>query len=381
MEQMKRFMDEAVERLGVSGIDCIIYQDHKEIFRHAAGYSELETKTPVKKDAIYNIYSATKPITCVAALQLVEQGRLLLEDPLCAYLPEYEHMWVKLNAFRMEPARRQILISDLLSMQGGFGYDYNIESLNKLRAEKGLDFDTRDFARALADEPLLFEPGTDWNYSLCHDVLGAVIEVVSGMTLGEYMKKNIFEPLGMKDTGFTVPGEKMDRFAPQYACTDVRTGAYKRVGTEVAAPFGTRQESGGGGLRSTAEDYILFADALACGGVGRTGAQILSPNMIRLMHTNRLHGKSLESYYHMKSAGMGYGLGVANFDDPAAACAIVPKDSFYWGGIGGFQNLFDPVNKLSYLVTQHFVHGPKWKLNLPMWNILYADRALNLNGC
>lgn len=379
MEQMRRFMDEAVQRLGIPGIDCIIYQNHEEVFRHAAGDSEPETGTPVKKDALYNIYSATKPITCVSALQLVEKGELLLEDPLYAYLPEYKDMWVKLNAFRTVPARKHILISDLFSMQAGFGYDYNVDSLLRLREETDLDFSTRDFARALAEEPLMFEPGEDWNYSFCHDVLAAVVEVVTGKTISAYMKEHIFDSLGMKDTGFTVPAEKTHRIAPQYHY-DVRTGDITRIGSSCHAPFGTRQESGGGGLVSTTEDYTLFADALACGGVGKSGARILSPNTIKLMHTNRLHGKSLESYYNMKPAGMGYGLGVANFDDPAAACAIVPKDSFYWGGIGGVQNLFDPVNKLSYVVTQHLVSGPKWKLNTPMWNILYADPTLDLKG-
>lgn len=377
MKQLKQFMDRTVERLGVSGIDCIIYQDHQEIFRHLAGYSELETRTPVRADAIYNIYSATKVITCVCALQLVEKGELLLEDPLYAYLPEFEHMWVRPNAFRIAPARKPILVSDLFSMTAGFDYNANAESIVKLKAETRLDFDNREFVRALSEEPLLFEPGENWNYSYCHDVLAVVIETITGMNIGAYMKQNVFDPLGMKDTGFTVPEEKIGRIAPQYEY-DAKTGTVKRITSDCLAAVSRRHRSGGGGLRSTTEDYILFADALACGGRGRSGAQILSPNMIRLMSTNRLSGRAMESYHNMKPQGMGYGLGVATFDNPAAACAIVPKGSFYWGGMGGVQNLFDPVNRLSYFTAQHLFRSPKPKLNPHMWNILYSDRRLNL---
>lgn len=372
MKKLEQFMDESIEKLGFPGIDCIVYKDHKEIFRHTSGYSSLETKTPVKRDAMYHIYSATKMITCVAVLQLLEQGKLLLEDHLAKYLPEFGQMQVKKGAHDFYPAQKQIRIVDLLTMTAGLGYEMNIPSVQNLRKETASDFTTREFVSALAKEPLCFEPGENWNYSFCHDVLAVVIEEISGMSFGEYLKDNIFSPLGMQDTYFSVPDEKQSRRAPRYRY-DPRSEKIELFPfTGPRAVVGTRRESGGGGLISTVEDYILFADALACGGTGKSGARILSPAAIRLMSTNRLSGAALNSYQMMKGPGMGYGLGVAVFDDPALAGSLVSRGSFTWGGLTGVQNLIDPEHKLSYFVAQHLMNCPKHKLMPYMWNILYS---------
>lgn len=370
--QLEAFMDRAMEGLNVSGIDCIVYQDHQELFRHSAGYSNLEERTPMAPDALYNIYSASKVITCTAALQLVEQGKLLLQDPLSAYLPEFAHMKVKRGTFQLQPAQKEIRIADLFSMTAGISYELDTPAMRALKQRTGGDFSTRDFVGALAEEPLLFEPGESWNYSYCHDILGAVIEVVSGLSFGAYLKANIFDPLGMADTGFSVPEEKLGRLAPQYEYTRA-TGAVRRITSACQGAAGLRHESGGGGLISTTADYILFADALACGGVGKNGARILSPAAIRLMSSNHLAGPCLDRFHMMASPGVGYGLGVATIMDPAAAYSFLPKGSFYWGGIGGVQNLIDPENRLSYFVAQHTMNSPKERLNPYMWNTLYAE--------
>lgn len=371
-DDLRCFMDSAIPSLNVSGIDCIIYQDHQEIFRHMSGYSEVETQTPMAPDAMYNIYSASKVVTCVAAMQLVERGRLLLHEPLSAYLPEFAHMNVKRGTFQILPAEKPITIANLFTMTAGVSYELDTPAVRKLAAETGGDFSTREFVGALAREPLLFEPGENWNYSYCHDILGAVIEAVSGMSFGEYLKANIFDPLGMKDTGFSVPPEKQARVAPQYRY-DRETGTVLRITSACQGAAGLRHESGGGGLISTTADYILFADALACGGVGKNGARILSPRAIRLMSSNQLSGECLNAFRLMTSAGRGYGLGVATIMDSAADYSMVPEGSFYWGGIGGVQNLVDPQNRLSYFVAQHTMGSPKERLNPQMWNILYAN--------
>lgn len=370
--RLAHFMDKAMERLNVSGIDCIIYQDHQELFRHSAGYSDLETRAPMAPDALYNIYSATKVITCTAALQLVERGEMLLQDPLSMYLPEFAHMTVKRGTFQLQPAQKEIRLADLFSMTAGVSYELDTPSIRALKQATDGDFSTRDFVRALAEEPLLFEPGEGWNYSYCHDILGAVIEVVSGMSFGEYLKTNIFDPLGMKDTGFSVPAEKRDRLAPQYEYQR-DTGSIKRITSECQGAAGLRHQSGGGGLISTVEDYILFADALACGGVGKTGARILSQAAIDLMRSNHLSGACLDRFHMMACNGTGYGLGVATIMDPAAAYSFLPRGSFYWGGIGGVQDLIDPEHRLSYFVAQHTMNSPKERLNPYMWNALYAE--------
>lgn len=371
-ETLARFMDTALPTLGVSGIDCVIWQDHHEIFRHTAGYGDMESKTPVAKDALYNIYSATKVITCVAAMQLVERGELLLTQPLAAYLPEFEHMQVKLGTFSIVPAQRAIRVADLFTMTAGISYELDTPEMRKLIADTNKDFSTRDFVRALAREPLLFEPGEGWNYSYCHDILGAVIEAVSGLSFGEYLRKNIFEPLGMKDAGFSVPEEKRARLAPQYEYNPA-TAALTRITGDCRGAAGKGHQSGGGGLIMGAADYILFADAMACGGVGKSGARILSERALRLMTSDHLSGPTREGFRKMvPNPGVGYGLGVAVITDPTAACSMVPAGSYYWGGIGGVQNLFDPVNRLSYFVAQHTMNSPKERLSPYMWNILYS---------
>jgi CubicO group peptidase (beta-lactamase class C family) len=369
---LKKFMD-TIPQLGVSGMDCIVYRDHHEIFRHAAGYSDIENQLPIVPDALYNIYSATKIVTCVAAMQLVERGELLLSDPLCAYLPEFTDMKVKIGTFAIAPAKRPIRIVDLFTMSAGLSYELDTPEMRKLMKETGGDFNTRDFVRALAREPLLFEPGERWNYSYCHDVLGAVIEVVAGMSFGEYLKKNIFDPLGMGDSGFQVPEGKLGRLAPQYEY-NYETRSVVRISSKCLGAAGFAHESGGGGLITTVEDYILFADALACGGKAANGEKILAKNTIDLMRKNQLDKRRLNDFWSMGySRGSGYGLGVGVVMDSAVACTLTPEGAFSWGGIGGVQVLVDPGNGLSLFVAQHTFGCPAELIKPKMWNILYSS--------
>lgn len=371
-QTLRDFMDQAMEKMPVSGIDCIIYQNHEQIFRHTAGYSEIETKTPMKADALYNIYSAGKVITCVAALQLVEQGRLLLLDPVSKYLPAYANMQVKHGTFVILPARKTMRILDLFLMTSGLSYELDTPHMRKLMADTGKDFDTMEFVNTLAKEPLLFEPGEGWNYGYSHDVLGAVIEAITGMPFGDYLQQAIFDPLGMKDTGFELRPDNEHRIAPQYSFS-YETGTSTRISSQCMGKAGSRHQSGGGGLISSSEDYILFADALACGGLGHNGARILSRNSLDLLRKNHLHGLAMADYRKMvPSTGSGYGLGVAVTSDPVASCTLAARDSFAWGGIGGVQNYFDPDHRLSYFVAQHTMLAPKEPLEPFMRNIVYT---------
>ena len=371
--RLRECMDEAIEKSGLPGIDCIIYQEHKEIFRHASGYMDVANKLPPAPGALYNIYSSTKMITCTAAMQLVEDGRMLLTDPLHKYLPEYEHMQVKYGTWAFSPAKSPIRVVDLFKMTAGFSYDGDTPHLKKLKDDSKGCFTTREFAEAVAKEPLLFNPGEGWNYGFCHEVLGALIEVISGKSLGEFMRDNIFEPLGMKDSGFTVPEEKKSRLAPQYYY-DAATSSVIPVDVKsYAANEWDKYESGGGGLIMSPEDYILFADALACGGVGANGARIISKNSITLMSKNQLKGASLEAYRNSGTQeGYGFGLGSGVIYDQAEALSLRPEGVFAWGGIGGMQNMVDPVNKLSYYVSRHVVMAPKDSMGANMLNILYS---------
>ena len=245
--------------------------------------------------------------------------------------------------------------------------------MRKLMAATGGDFTTRDFIGALAREPLLFEPGERWNYSYCHDVLGAVIEVVTGMSFGEYLKKSIFDPLGMEDSGFHVPEGKLGRLAPQYEY-NYDTKSVSRISSRCLGAAGSAHESGGGGLITTVADYIRFADTLACGGTAANGEKILSKNTINLMRKNQLDEKRLADFWSMGySRGSGYGLGVGVMTDSAATCTLTPEDAFFWGGIGGVQVLVDPGNRLSLFAAQHTFGCPTELIKPKMWNILYSS--------
>lgn len=371
-KDLKGFMDITIPKLGLSGIDCIIYQNHQEIFRYAAGYKDVEEKSSIIPGTLYNIYSATKVVTCVAALQLFEKGMFRLLDPVSMYLPEFSNMKVKYGEFSITPAQNQIKIADLFQMTAGLNYELNTPEKKKLMDKTSGNFNTRDFVKAIAEEPLLFEPGNGWRYSYCHDVLAVLIEVLSGKTFGEYLNECIFIPLGMIDSGFTLPEEKHHRLAPQYQY-NAETCSVTRISDKCLGAAGTFHESGGGGLITTAEDYILFADALACGGIGKSGARILSKRTIDLMSKNQLIGKCLEDYRRMvPNKGIGYGLGVATIMDSANSYMLAPENAFYWGGMGGVQDLFDTQNKIAYFVAQHAVGSPTQLLLPSMLNILYS---------
>lgn len=364
------FLEKAVNQLGVPGVDCIIYQDHQQIYRHAAGYMDVENQVPVASDALYNIYSATKVMTSVAAMQLVEQGKLRLTDPLDLYLPEFSNMMVKYGTFTLLPAVKKIQIAHLLSMTSGISYDPATPEKRRMLEQHPAEEVTNEMlASAIASEPLLFEPGEHWHYGYNMEVLGRVIEVISGKSLGQYMKDHIFDPLGMVDTGFRVPDDKKHRVAPQYQYNSAN-GSISRISSE---PWSVLGESGGGGIITTVEDYILFADALACGGVGKNGVQILSPRTIQLISENQLNATCLEDFHKMKPyAGMGWGLGVSTIFSPSAAYTLAPQYSIAWGGVGGCMNHIDPTNRVSFFISQHAIAFPKDLVNPNVLNILYA---------
>ena len=207
-DRLVDFLDYYLPMLGVPGSDTVIYKNHEEIFRHQSGYDTLREPAILKADRIYNIYSCTKIATAVSALQLLERGQILISDPVQIYFPEYKNLKVKKRLssgeYDIQPAKKTMLIKHLFSMTSGLDYDLQRPAIERIRRESDGKCPTLDIIRALPEDPLIFEPGEQYHYGLSHDVLGGIVELLSGMTLGEYMQKNIFEPLGMKDTGFSL---------------------------------------------------------------------------------------------------------------------------------------------------------------------------------
>ena len=365
---LKNYMDRLVSEYRVPGVDCTVYRDHQLLFRYHTGLRDLENRRPMTGDELFIIFSMTKMLTCTCALQLLEQGKYMLNDPLSRYLPEFASMKVSTGEGTAD-AQNPITIRDLFTMGAGLDYDLRAPGIQRALAEGRTT--TRELAAALSETVLGFEPGTRYRYSLCHDVLGALVEVWSGKTLGEYMKENLLDPLGMKNTFFGVPGDPklLDRMAARYRYSPDRTP--ERLPLECVYNLSDRYESGGAGLVSTAEDYALFLDAIACGGQGANGARILAPSTVALMGTNHLTGAQLEDFGKARP-GYGYGLGVRTHMDKSRSGSLSPIGEFGWDGAAGGFAVVDPKNKVSMTYFQEIHH---WDLRIQteMRNALYAD--------
>lgn len=350
------YLNTLEEKYSVHGLDVKVTKEHETVYRYMTGHSDYEGKKPVSEEDLYDIYSCTKVITMVGVMQLVEQGKIDLFDPVEKYLPEYASMqyaadfrmgefpfsWPNENS-DLKPAQNKIYIHDLMSMSAGMSYDVAakpiLDVVNATNGEAG----TREIIAAMAKMPLLCEPGTRYSYALGHDVLAAVIEVVSGLTFGEYMKKNVFEPLGITQMFYQIPEDCKARLSAQYG-KDWNTGEIKPDSSMIYR-ITKNYESGGAGLTTTVNEYSKVMEALANGGVGRTGAQILKPESILTMSRNWLTEQELADFSKSGKDGYGYGLGVRTLIDPAKAKS--PVGEFGWDGAAGAFSLVDPINHIS----------------------------------
>ncbi len=351
--KLKDFLDYYLPMLGVPGSDTVVFKDHEEIFRYKSGFDNLRTRTPVRKDAIYNLYSCTKIATCVAALQLIERGEMLVTDPVHIYFPEYKNLTVSNGTASPAKANSPMLIKHLFSMTSGLDYNTNRASISHVKIASAGKCPTLDIVRALPQDPLLFNPGECYNYGLSHDVLGGLVELISGMRLSEYMKKNIFDPLGMKDTGFYIEEKNLGRLASQYTYDSVGRCAIEIPALNNDFRFGSEYESGGAGLYSTVDDFILLMDALANGGVGKNGNRILSSRSIDLMCSPLLTAEQLKQFAVLHNTGYEYGYGVRVMRDPAAAGSLVHKGTFGWDGMRMCVAASDPEERIAIFHAEH----------------------------
>lgn len=370
---LKEFLD-AVTNWRIPGADCAVYYENKQVFRYAAGFADAEKRRPLTADNLYFLYSATKVITCTAALQLLEKGRYLLNDPVSAYLPEFAEMHIRTVDNNGTPelvqAKKPITIRNLFTMTAGLSYDLDSPAIQKVRETTQGRCPTRETIRAVAAEPLLFEPGTHWNYSLCHDVLGCLVEVISGKRFGAYIREHILDPLGMKETGFDLTEGKKPRLATQYRFND-------SIGKAEAIPpinnyrLGSEYESGGAGLISSVDDYITFANTLCNGGRALNGEQILSRSTIDLMRTNQLDEALQKDFNWAQMAGYGYGLGVRTMIDRAKGGSLSPPGEFGWGGAAGSYVIIDLENRLALFYAQHMLNNQEPYVHPRIRNIVY----------
>lgn len=349
--RLKDFLDYYLPMLGVPGSDTVIYKNHEEVFRHRSGFDNLKYRTPMRADAVHNIYSCTKIVTCVAALQLIERGEIVINDPIHVYFPEYKNLTVAKKGIdgkiSVEKAKNPILIRHLFSMTSGLDYNIRRPAIERVIRETNGKCSTLDIIRALPEDPLACEPGERFIYGLSHDVLGGLVELISGMKLGDYMKKNIFDPLGMKDTGFDISNCNYERIASQYEYDSIGRCAIEVPKDSNVFRFGSDYQSGGAGLLSTVDDYILLTDALANGGVGKNGVRILSGVSVDLLCSCSLSDEQLKGFEYSHNAGYSYGLGVRVMRDPAKAGSLMPKGVFGWDGKRMCLSISDPKNKIA----------------------------------
>ena len=342
LERLGSFFAGEVAKETAAGYVIVVARNGKLLYATTTGERDREQHLPMTLDTRFRIASMTKPVTVTAALMLYEQGKFHLDDPLSRYLPEFKDMQVAVGMdeagnLKLEPAKRPITIRHVMTHTAGFGYgalfDGNSPASKawaKLALGNGDTLESK--VKEIAALPLNFHPGEGWRYSVSNDVLGRLVEVVSGMPFDTFLQQHLFTPLGMKDTGFFVQPEQLPLVAKAYkhdANGKLEPGEFVQLAPQTKRPS---LISGGGGLISTAGDYLRFAQMLANGGTFE-GRQYLSPVTVALMTSNQVPPDAQRQFWGEGSKGLGYGLGVAPEIDIRLAPHAGMDGDFAWGGI------------------------------------------------
>lgn len=355
-------MEKALERFVQdgqhSGVIWLVARKGKIVSSGAHGFRDLEARLPMEVDTIVRIYSMSKIVTSVAALMLFEEGRFDLDDPVSRFLPELESMQVMVGGTADAPllttARGPITIDHLFTHTAGFYYDMSAgPELAKLIERKELfaASSLEEFVKSAATLPLKHHPGEAWTYGINTTILGRVIEVVSGQPFEDFLQERVFDPLGMNDTGFSVPPEKRERLARVYEIQDGSLTQVEFPENEAPSPRDIGPDLGGAGLFSTIGDYARFAQMLLNGGE-LDGRRILGRKTVEFMSVNRL--EHLEEN-HIGSQAFGFGLGVSVMIDVGQAKAPGSLGRFGWVGAATTECGIDPAEEIVALVfTQHF---------------------------
>lgn len=337
------------------GVVLAIARRGRLAFHQAFGAQDPISGTAMADDTVFSIASMTKPMTSVAIMQLFEQGRLLLGDPISAHLPEFEALKLGVvgddgNIKRVDP-QRPPTIQDLLRHTSGLTYQNRGTTAVHATYPGSSTTAARSLTKAQAIEtlaqcPLLFEPGTAWEYGFSTDVLGFIVEAVSGQTLGQYLSDNVWSPLGMTDTAFDLDERHKTRYAQPFA-TDPLTGDTQTIYHQLDDQ--KHWESGGGGAVSTAMDYLKFTEAMRCGGI-LGGTRLLGPKTVRLMTSDHLDpslDNRIADTMDPAAEGYGFGLGFAVRRANGLAALSGTAGDYYWSGVFGTYFWIDPVEEMS----------------------------------
>jgi CubicO group peptidase (beta-lactamase class C family) len=372
LERLHSFMQQTVDQKQIAGGVTILARHGKVIDYRTYGDRDMATQAPMAKDVIFRDYSMTKPVTGVAMMILYEQGKWLPSDPIAKFVPEFAHLKV-FNG--LDADGKPILVDpdhpptmrELMSHTAGFTYGFFGDTpVDKMYREAHLleSKNLQDFIDKLAKLPLLYQPGKGWTYSMSMDVEGYIVEKLSGKSLPDFMRDNIFKPLAMKDAAFYVPQDKRARFSSVYTTGpngDLVVAAASSSGRSTDYAAEPAMPSGGGGMVSTAADYYRFAQMLLNGGQ-LDGRRILSPATVKLMTSNHVPDELLTGKFgigaQVMRPGLGYGYNCAVVFDPPEANLPEGKGTFYWDGAAGTWFWVDPANDIVFIGMIQRMLGP-----------------------
>ena len=350
VKRIDTFMKQWVDQGRLAGIVTLLTRHGKVVNVTANGRKDIRNADPIQRDSIFRIYSMTKPVTGVAMMMLFEEGKWRLNDPVSRYIPEFAKLKVYAGenpdgSPKLEDARRSMTMRELMTHTAGLGYTISdVNPVDRMYRKAGV-LDSRKPLQSLIDGlavlPLQSQPGTRWSYSIAVDVQGYLIEKLSGMSFEDFARTRIFEPLGMKDTGFSVPKEKISRLALVHSEANGKAAAPQDRGDATIKPLGA---SGGGGLFSTADDYARFCEMLLGGGQFG-GRRLLAPRTVEMMRTNHVNPDPLKTM----PVGTGWGMDFQVILDAAAAGEPTSDGTFSWWGIAGTFFWIDPVKDLAFV--------------------------------
>ena len=383
LERITQMTQQYVDEGKLAGVITMVARDGKLVHFEAVGNKGADDPRPLEKDDLFRIYSMTKPITATAAMQLYEQGKFHMNDPVHKFIPEFKDLTVLNEDGEQVPVKTHMTMQQLLSHTTGlsYGFDPVNDPVDKLYVEAKLwEHENLDaLMQTVSKLPLKFEPGSAWHYSIAVDVTGAVIERISGQSFDEYLEEHIFDPLDMDDTFFQLPAEKKARFLPNHSW-DPKNNKLVAMNPELLIQMGASEKSamfnfdevslysGGGGLISTAMDYLKFAEMMRNGGE-LDGVRILGEKTVKYMAKNHLTasitasgtGESPVSILGQRDMGAGFGLGFGVVTDTVKAGVLGSNGEFNWGGAAGTVFWIDPVEEM-VVVGMIQLMGSPWSL-------------------
>jgi CubicO group peptidase (beta-lactamase class C family) len=369
-------MQSYIDQGKLAGTLTLVAKDGKIAYLNAQGMQDRESAKPMSEDAIFRIYSMSKPITTVAAMTLWEQGKFHMFDPIAKYLPEFANMKVYVSGsgadMVLEDAKSPIRIIDLFMHTSGLSYGFTGSEVDKLYQQlfsKPEELTPENFVGKIAALPLTHQPGTAWNYGFSTDVIGFLVEKISGKKLGDYLQESIFSPLGMQDTGFYVPADKVNRLAQVYT-VDQKTGQTIVMQNEPLGDYKSDPvlHNGGGGLVSTAQDYFTFAQMMLNGGE-INGVRILGRKTVEYMTTNHLPKHLMP--FEQGAPGEGFGLAMSVTVDPDMSGFMSSKGNYGWGGMASTYFRVDPVEKIVMISMTQFVPSGFHRYSDEFRNLVY----------